>query len=199
MTRRCEWCPASEACAEDLGDLRKVSELSFCRPKKKVDFRLLAKVLRRVLHVVGGGRWKSQHRKIVYLSPHVEKPFKSKVIKSFVPELRSRKCFVFLDSLCPFNTSVYYGYVIFTLHILPLNFFIQPHIFVWNFRTLIGSLNNSLLANIFWPSFIQIYTLYFESNTNINTLQLVFKQIRWIYRSSLTRYGLPQQRSIEST
>ena len=33
-----------------------------------------------VLHVVGG-RWKSQHRKIVYHSPHVEKPFNSKVIK----------------------------------------------------------------------------------------------------------------------
>ena len=26
--------------------------------------------------------------------PHVEKPFNSKVIKSFVPELRSRKCFL---------------------------------------------------------------------------------------------------------
>ena len=30
-----------------------------------------------------------------YLSPYVVKPFNSKVIKSFVPELRSRKCFVF--------------------------------------------------------------------------------------------------------
>ena len=28
-----------------------------------------------------------------YLSPYVEKPLNSKVIKSFVPELRSRKCF----------------------------------------------------------------------------------------------------------
>ena len=27
------------------------------------------------------------------LSPYVEKPFNSKVIISFVPELRSRKCF----------------------------------------------------------------------------------------------------------
>ena len=34
-----------------------------------------------------------------YLSPYVEKPFNSKVIKSFVPELRSCKCFfVFWDS-----------------------------------------------------------------------------------------------------
>ena len=42
----------------------------------------------------GGGRWKSQYRKIVPLSPYVEKPFNSKVIKSFVHELRSRKCFL---------------------------------------------------------------------------------------------------------
>ena len=47
----------------------------------------------------GGGRWKSQHRKNVYFSPYVEKSLNSKVIKSFVPELRSRKCFfVFQDS-----------------------------------------------------------------------------------------------------
>ena len=36
-----------------------------------------------------GGRWKSQNRKNVYLSPYVEEPLNSKVIKSFVPELRS--------------------------------------------------------------------------------------------------------------
>ena len=40
-----------------------------------------------------GGRWKSQNRKNVYLSPYVDEPLNSKVIKSFVPELRSRKCF----------------------------------------------------------------------------------------------------------
>ena len=34
-----------------------------------------------------------------YLAPYVEKPFNSKVIKNFVPELRSRKCFfVFRNS-----------------------------------------------------------------------------------------------------
>ena len=49
---------------------------------------------------VGGGRWKSQHRKIMYLSPYVEKPFNSKVIKSFVPELRSRECFCVSGFFC---------------------------------------------------------------------------------------------------
>ena len=50
--------------------------------------------------VVVGCRWKSQHRKIVYHSPYVEKPFNSKVIKSFVTELRSRKCFCVSGFLC---------------------------------------------------------------------------------------------------
>ena len=52
----------------------------------------LAEALRRVPHVVVEGRWKSQHRKIVPLF-HVKKSFNSKVIKCFVPEIRSRKCF----------------------------------------------------------------------------------------------------------
>ena len=34
----------------------------------------------------GKGRWKSQNRKIVPLSPYVEEPLNSWVIKSFVPE-----------------------------------------------------------------------------------------------------------------
>ena len=42
-------------------------------------------------HMWGGGADKtSQNRKNVYLSPYVEEPLNSKVIKSFVPELRSR-------------------------------------------------------------------------------------------------------------
>ena len=67
-------------------------------------------------HVVWG-RWKSQE----YLSPYVEKPLNSKVIKSFVPELRSCQVFfVFRDSyvlciyvmniLCTFPIFMY-GYV----------------------------------------------------------------------------------------
>ena len=71
--------------------------VEFCRQKKKVDFRLLAEDLLRVR------TWLRSDGKVNierwYLSPYVKKPFNSKVIKSFVPELRSRKCFfVFRDS-----------------------------------------------------------------------------------------------------
>ena len=55
-------------------------------------------------------RWKSQNRKNVYISLYFEEPLNSKVIKSFVPELRSRYVFFeFRDSyvLC-------YIYVYFT-------------------------------------------------------------------------------------
>ena len=46
-----------------------------------------------------GGRWKSQNRKNMYLSPYVEDDLNSKVIKSYVPELRSRYVlFEFQDS-----------------------------------------------------------------------------------------------------
>ena len=58
------------------------------------------------------------------LFPYVEKPFNSKVIKSFVPELRSYKCFSCRDSyvlciyvmniLCTFHIFMY-GYVTISL------------------------------------------------------------------------------------
>ena len=50
-------------------------------------------------HKMEGGRCKGQNRKNEYLSLHVDEPLYSKVIKSFVPELRSRYVFfVFRDS-----------------------------------------------------------------------------------------------------
>ncbi len=45
----------------------------------------------------GGAYGKVSIERLCILSPYVEKPFNSKVIKSFVPELRSR-VFVFRDS-----------------------------------------------------------------------------------------------------
>ena len=64
-----------------------------------------------------GGRWKSQHRKIVYLSPSVEKPFNSKVIKSFLPELRSRKVFRVSEFLCYLYMSYEHSMYISRIHV----------------------------------------------------------------------------------
>ena len=109
-TRGCEWRHAPEACAEDFGGFEKSKLVESCGPKKKVDFREHAVALWRVPRVLGGWgcRWKSQNRKNVYLSPYFE-TFNSKVIKSFVPELRSRNVFfVFRDSyvLCIYVTNI---------------------------------------------------------------------------------------------
>ena len=58
----------------------------------------------------GGGRWKSQNRKNVYLSPYVEEPLNSRVIKkkSLIPELRSRKCFCVSRFLCYIYTCIFH-------------------------------------------------------------------------------------------
>ena len=77
------------------GIWKKVSELSFFLGRRWLTFGA-----RRGLGQMVWGRWKSQHRKIVYLPPYVEKPFNSKVIKSFVPELKSLKCFCVSGFLC---------------------------------------------------------------------------------------------------
>ena len=117
MNWGCEWHHAPEACVEDFEEIQLVES---CGPKKKGDFHHLAMALWRVPHVLGGGRWKSQHRKIVPLS-HVEKPLNSKVIKCFIPELRSRYvffmfqdsyvlCIYVMDILCMFHIFLY-GYV----------------------------------------------------------------------------------------
>ena len=62
-------------------------------------------------HTCCGGRWKSQHRMIVPLFPYVEKPFNSKEIKSFVPELRIRKYFS-----C-FGIPMFYVYMLWTFYV----------------------------------------------------------------------------------
>ena len=61
-------------------------------------------------HVVWD-RWKNQ----VYLSPYVEKPLNSNVIKSFVPELRSRKCFRVSGFLC--SMHICYEHSMYVSHI----------------------------------------------------------------------------------
>ena len=96
------------------GILKKL--LSWVLPREKtVDFRgsqrpdEFARYGRRTRW--GGGRWISQKRKNVYLSPYVEEPLNSKVIISFVPELRSRKCFSY------FEIPMFYVYMLWTLDV----------------------------------------------------------------------------------
>ena len=110
---KCEWCHAPEAHG-GFWDFEKVSWVENWTLNEKGWLSLARGGLGQVSHEMGG-KWKSQNRKNVYLSPYVEDPLNSKVIKGFVPELRSRYMFfVFRDSyvlsLWTFDVRFTHGY-----------------------------------------------------------------------------------------
>ena len=90
--------------------------VEFLPPKKKVDFRSLPRPCSGC-RAWWLGRWKSQPRKIVNHSPYVVKPLNSKVIKSFVPELRSRKFFCVSGFLCYLYMSYEHSMYISHIHV----------------------------------------------------------------------------------
>ena len=80
-----------------LGISKKVRELKTRRQTEKVDFRWLAKA-RRIC--ASGALRKRQHRKIVSLSPYVEEPLNSKVIKVRTWTEKSLRVFRISRFLC---------------------------------------------------------------------------------------------------
>ena len=107
---KCEWRHSPETRGGFWEILKKsVSRVETRHWTRRVDFHLLVEALSRCRTRRGGG-WKCQNRKIVPLSPYVEKPLNSKVIKSFVPELKSHKCFS-----C-FEIPMFYVIYIWTLY-----------------------------------------------------------------------------------
>ena len=115
---QCEWRHAPEA-RGGFGDFEKVQWVEL-RPASGEDgwLSLARGGPGQVSHEMEGW-WKSQNRKNMYISPYVEEPLNSKVIKSFVPELRSRKCFrvsrflysvyicyTYMDIVCPFRVAI---------------------------------------------------------------------------------------------
>ena len=111
----CRWRHAPEERGWFWEILKKsVSRVETRHRTRRLAFVCSWRPLCRVPHVLtGGGRWKSQNRKIVPLSLYVEEPLNSKIIKGFVPELRSRYvffvfrdsyvlCYIFMDIWCTF-------------------------------------------------------------------------------------------------
>ena len=95
----CEWCHAPEAWAEIWE--KSVSWVPTWEEEGWLSGLVMARRICALWAPSISWRCKSsQHRKIVSLSPHVDKTFNSKVIKSFVPELRSRRCFRVSGFLC---------------------------------------------------------------------------------------------------
>ena len=100
---------------EDFGDFEKSELVEFCLGGRRLTFARSPRPCGRSRTWFGGDGKVSIERR--YLSPYVEITFNSKVIKGFVPELRSRYVFfVFRDSyvlciyvmniLCTFHKSV---------------------------------------------------------------------------------------------
>ena len=109
--RECGWRHVPEARGGFWG-FWKSSWVEFCLGRRRLAFTCLRRPWAGVAwDVGGGGRWKSLNRKNMYLSPYVEEPLNSNVIKSFVPELRSRKCFP-----C-FEIPMFYVYMLRTFYV----------------------------------------------------------------------------------
>ena len=109
----CEWHHVPEARGGFWGFWKSQSWVQFCLRRRRLAFACSPKpdFVAGAAHVGGRGRWKSQNRKNVYLSPYFEEPLNSKVIKSFVPKLRSRKCF------SSFKIPMFYVYMLWTFYV----------------------------------------------------------------------------------
>ena len=90
-------------------NLRKVRELSSCHWTEELSFNIRGRWLTfgacrglavGAAHGVGGADGKVVIERLCLSLPYVEKPFNSKVIKRFMPELRSHKCFYVSGFLC---------------------------------------------------------------------------------------------------
>ena len=99
---------------EDFGNLKKVD----MRPASGEDgwLSLARGGLGLVSHEMGRGGGRSQNKKMVPFSLCVEEPLNSKVIKSFVPELRSRYVFFefrdsYVLSLWTFDVRVTHSHI----------------------------------------------------------------------------------------
>ena len=125
LTSGCEWRHAPEARAQRIwGILKKsVSWVDSCLGRRQLAFAWSPKPgqwpLWQVPHEMGVGADGKARIERMCISPYVEEPLNSKVIKSFASELRSRKCFscfeipmfyvyiyIYMNVLCPFRISV---------------------------------------------------------------------------------------------
>ena len=126
---KCEWRHAPEARGEIWEFWRKLVEL---RPASGEDGWLSLARRSQASGLCGGchtcwGEGANEKSRIerMCISPYVEEPLNSKVIKSFVPELRS--LYVFFE----FRDSYVYLYMLWTFHV----YFAYSCIWLWNIST----------------------------------------------------------------
>ena len=113
ITQRCHNSPDGKRGYTARGGFGEILKKSVSR--RRLAFACSQRPLWRVPHVLGRGQMKKQNRKNVSLSPYVEKPLNSKVIKSFVPKLRCCKCFSCFE--IPMFYVYIYEHPMYILHI----------------------------------------------------------------------------------
>ena len=171
MTSGCEWRHAPEACARRiLGILKKsVVELSpawgedgwLSLARWSQASGLCSGCARVCMCVcVGGGQMEKASIERLCLSPYVEEPLNSKVIKSFVPELRSR--YVFFEFRDSYVLCIYVMNIMNVLH-TGMNMSIS-RIRIWLWYICGGnnleSNTRKLRTHIYWNNQITYRKLY---------------------------------------
>ena len=122
----CEWRHAPEVQAEDFGRFEK-SQLSWELDTEREGSTFGAHRGQTNLRATGATRvWgeadgKASIERLCISLSYVEEPLNSKVIKNFVPELRSRKCFS-----C-FEIPMFYVYISWTFYVR----FTRSRIWLW--------------------------------------------------------------------
>ena len=130
-----------------FGGFEKSQLVEFERWKKTVDFRSSPRPCGRCRTWFGADGKVSIER--WYLSPYVEKPLKSKVIKSFVPELRSRKCFSCFG--IPMLYVRYGHYERFAYRYELSNYISHIHVWLCNI-SILSDLHNAVVGMVsIWP------------------------------------------------
>ena len=143
--------------AEDLGNLKKVSRVETCLGRRRLTFACSRRPWAGVAWDSGGVDEKARIQRLCLSLLMWKKPLNSKVIKSFVHEQRSRKCFfVFRDSyvlcyiymniICPFRISVSWVWYIMNTNELFRFFFL--YCCVPQFWMILTSKHVNI--NIFW-------------------------------------------------
>ena len=128
------------------------------RPNEGVEFCLGRRRLTFACSPRPDGRchtWFGTDGKVVierwYLSPYVEKPYNSKVIKSFVPELRSRKCF------SRFGIPMFYVYMSWTFYVRFTYSCMAMLQFVYSPQMISNLLRNKRFSKTIYPHNVSLW------------------------------------------
>ena len=170
--------------AEDFGRIwRKLVEL---RSVSREDglLSLAREALWQELHEMGwgGGRWKNQDRKIVPLSPYVEKPLNTKIIKCFVPEQRSPYVFFeFKKSYVLCYIYIYCMYMLWTSRV----HFAYSCIWLWyiNLYLIMPSVKQEESSTDFWVFGITPVSRNIEEHSNHIYLFVILRQTVSLYHN----------------